>query len=153
MHPFVRCQCLGGIPEDERRAFLFTNVVNSAGRHLDIPVVIGALAASPRIYAIGMGRNVEEIGKDWLHAIANPIAPIVVSSPACQEVIITGDELRKRDGGLASLPVPIATPVWWRDRSATTLDAGRVEFDAALVMTDCVTTASLLCGRGRGRGR
>jgi UbiD family decarboxylase len=110
LHPFVRCQYLGGIPEDERRAFLFTNVVNSAGRRYDIPVVIGALAASPRIYAIGMGRDVDEIGKDWLHAISNPIAPTVVTSPACQDVVIMGEELHKPDGGLASLPVPICTP-------------------------------------------
>ena len=55
LHPLVRCQFLGGIPEEERRAFLFTNVVDSRGRRYDIPVVVGALAASPKIYAIGMG--------------------------------------------------------------------------------------------------
>lgn len=110
LHPLVRCQFLGGIPEDERRAFLFTNVVDSQGRHYDISVAVGALAASPRIYAIGMGRPVEEIGADWIHAINNPIAPITVSSPRCQEVVITGDDLRRPDGGLASLPVPISTP-------------------------------------------
>src|SRR6201981_1650149 len=61
LHPLVRCQFLGGIPEGERRAFLFTNVVDSQGRHYDIPVVVGALAASPKIYAVGMGCAVEEI--------------------------------------------------------------------------------------------
>jgi 4-hydroxy-3-polyprenylbenzoate decarboxylase len=99
-----------GVPEDERRAFLFTNVVDSRGRHYDIPVTVGALAASPRIYAIGMGCPVKEIGADWIHAISNPIAPITVSSPPCQEVVIRGDDLRRPDGGLASLPVPISTP-------------------------------------------
>ncbi len=110
LHPLVRCQFLGGIHENDRRAFLFTNVVDSAGRRYDIPVVVGALAASPKIYAIGMGRPVEEIGADWLHAIEHPIAPIVVTSPPCQEVVITGDALREAGGGLASLPVPISTP-------------------------------------------
>ena len=62
LHPLVRWQFLGGTPEDERRAFLFTNVVDSHGRRYEIPVVVGALAASPRIYAIGMGRTVEDIG-------------------------------------------------------------------------------------------
>ena len=85
LHPLVRWQFLGGIPEGERRAFLFTNVVDSRGRRYDIPVVVGALAASPRIYAIGMGKPVEEIGATWMHAIAHPIAPVAVSSPACQE--------------------------------------------------------------------
>src|ERR1700680_3707811 len=86
LHPLVRCQFLGGIPEEERRAFLFTNVVDSQGRHYDIPVVVGALAASPKIYAVGMGCPVEEIGATWTRAIANPIAPILVNSPLCQEV-------------------------------------------------------------------
>src|SRR5207245_2065465 len=71
LHPLVRWQFLGGIPEDERRAFLFTNVVDSRGRHYDIPVAVGALAASAKIYALGMGRAVDEIGAAWTHAIAN----------------------------------------------------------------------------------
>src|SRR4051812_23999673 len=32
LHPLVRWQFLGGIPEDKRRAFLFTNVVDAKGR-------------------------------------------------------------------------------------------------------------------------
>ncbi len=43
-------------------------------------------------------------------AIANPIAPTVVTSAPCQEVVIKGDALRKPDGGLKLLPVPISTP-------------------------------------------
>jgi 4-hydroxy-3-polyprenylbenzoate decarboxylase len=110
LHPLVRCQFLGGIPEDDRRAFLFTNVVDSHGRRYDIPVVVGALAASPKIYAVGMGCEVGEIGAAWDRAIANPIPPALVNSAPCQEVIIRGDELKKTGGGLASLPVPISTP-------------------------------------------
>jgi UbiD family decarboxylase len=110
LHPLVRWQFIGDIPEEERRAFLFTNVVDSRGRHYDIPVAVGALAASAKIYALGMGRAVDEIGSAWTHAIANPIPPVVVSSPRCQEVVITGDDLRRADGGLARLPVPISTP-------------------------------------------
>src|ERR1700724_1680522 len=60
LHPLVRLQFLGGIPEAERRAFLFTNVVDAAGRRYDIPVVVGAIAASAEIYALGMGRKVAE---------------------------------------------------------------------------------------------
>ena len=110
LHPLVRCQFVGGVPEDERRAFLFTDVIDSHGRHYDMPVVVGAFAASPKIYAMGMGRPIEEIGADWLNAIGNPIPPVIVSSPRCQEVVITGDDLRRAGGGLASLPVPISTP-------------------------------------------
>src|SRR6201988_2305780 len=110
LHPLVRWQFQGGLKEDERRAFLFSNVTDSAGRRYDVPVAIGALAASARIYAIGMGRPVEEIGSAWLNAIAHPIAPVEVAAAPCQEVVITGDALRQSDGGLKTLPVPISTP-------------------------------------------
>src|ERR1700730_6154761 len=68
LHPLVRCAFIGGAAEAERRAFLFTNVVDARGRRFDMPVVVGALAASPRIYAIGMARPVEEIGAAWIDA-------------------------------------------------------------------------------------
>jgi len=110
LHPLVRWQFQGGLSEDARRAFLFTNVVDSQGRRYDVPVAVGALAASARIYAVGMGRPVEEIGGAWMRAIANPIAPVIASDAACQEVVIKGDALRKTDGGLKLLPVPISTP-------------------------------------------
>ena len=65
----MRWQFIGGVPEDERRAFLFTNVIDAKGRRYDMPVVVGALASSPAIYALGMGRPVEEIGDAWMAAI------------------------------------------------------------------------------------
>ena len=110
LHPLVRWQFQGGLREDERRAFLFTNVVDGQGRRYDTPVAVGALAANARIYAVGMGRPVEQIGDAWMAAIANPIAPVVVTAAPCQEVVIEGDALRQRDGGLKLLPVPISTP-------------------------------------------
>src|SRR5258707_12177389 len=73
LHPLVRWQFLGGIPESARRAFLFTNVVDAKGKRYDMPVAVGALAASPDIYAIGMGIEIEDIGEAWNRAIANPI--------------------------------------------------------------------------------
>src|ERR1051326_7238126 len=75
LHPLVRWQFVGGVPEEKRRAFVFSNVTDSKGRKYDIPVVVGALAASPDIYAIGMGRKVEDIGAAWLDAIAHPLRP------------------------------------------------------------------------------
>jgi UbiD family decarboxylase len=110
LHPLVRWQFLGGMPADERRAFLFTNVTDSNGRKYDMPVVVGALAASPRIYALGMGKKVEEIGSCWLRAIQNPIPPVRVNNASCQEVVIKGEALKQKGGGLAALPVPISTP-------------------------------------------
>ena len=50
MHPLVRWQFRGGIPEAERKAFLFENVVDSTGRKYDIPVAVGILASNRQIY-------------------------------------------------------------------------------------------------------
>src|ERR1700694_6149963 len=58
LHPLVRLQFIGGIPEAERRAFLFTNVTDASGKRYDIPVAVGAIAASAEIYALGLGWDV-----------------------------------------------------------------------------------------------
>jgi len=108
LNPLVRWQFIGGVPEDKRRAFLFTNVIDSKGKRYDIPVVVGALASSPQIYAMGMGQPVDEIGEAWMRAIADPIPPVAVNDAPCQEVVIEGDALRA--DGLRMLPVPVSTP-------------------------------------------
>jgi UbiD family decarboxylase len=110
LHPLVRWQFQGGLHEDERRAFLFTQVSDAQGADYDMPVVVGGLAASAEIYACGLGVKVEDIGKVWVRAVAEPIAPVVVTQAPCQEVVMTGEELTRPGGGLASLPVPVSTP-------------------------------------------
>lgn len=110
LHPLARWQFQGGLHESARRAFLFTNVVGAKGETYDIPVVVGGLAASSEIYAAGLGVAVEDIGKVWVKAMAEPIAPVLVEDAACQEVVQMGEELTAPNGGLASLPVPISTP-------------------------------------------
>jgi UbiD family decarboxylase len=108
LHPLVRWQFQGGLRDDERRAFLFTNVTGAKGERYDIPVLAGGLAASPEIYAVGLGVPVEEIGKVWVEAMANTIAPVLIEGAPCEEVVETGDALAQN--GLAALPVPISTP-------------------------------------------
>ena len=66
MHPLVRWQFRGGIEEKDRKAFLFTNVIDSKGRKYDIPVLVGGLAANREIYRIGMGCPFEEIDERWV---------------------------------------------------------------------------------------
>lgn len=112
LHPLVRWQFRGGIPEPERKAFLFTNVVDGKGRKYDIPVVVGALAASRKIYSVGMDCDIADIGKTWTRAIANPVLPTVLDTAPCQEIIVTGADLEKPGMGLDSLPIPISTPGW-----------------------------------------
>jgi UbiD family decarboxylase len=111
MHPLVRWQFRGGILEKDRKAFLFTNVVDSKGRRYDTPVVIGAFAANPEIYRIGMNVDrLDDIGPAWARAIANPIAANVVTNASCHDVVIQGQALKGAGNGLESLPVPISTP-------------------------------------------
>src|SRR5689334_21455065 len=78
MHPLVRWQFRGGIAEKDRMAFLFRNVIDAKGRKYEIPVVVGALAASREIYRIGMGCPLEQINETWTRAIAHPIKPTIV---------------------------------------------------------------------------
>lgn len=110
LHPLVRWQFQGGLGESERSAFLFTRVTGTGGHAYPMPVAVGALAATPEIYAVGMGVAVEEIGARWLHAMKNPVPPVGVNSPPCQQVVIQGDALTGPGGGLDALPVPISTP-------------------------------------------
>ncbi len=123
MHPLVRWQYVGGIEHDERRAFLFTNVVDGKGRKYKFPVVVGALAANPAVYLQGMQCAAEDVEKRWSDAMAHPIAPCVVDKAACQEVIIEGDALKGEGNGLDSLPIPVSTPGF---DSAPTLTATNV---------------------------
>ena len=55
------------------------------------------------------GGTVEEIGAKWMHAIANPIPPVRVDSPPCQDIVIEGAALTN-GRGLETLPVPVSTP-------------------------------------------
>ena len=110
MHPLVRWQFRGGIAEKDRRAFLFTNVVDAKGRAYDIPVLVGGLAANREIYRIGLGCPFEEIDARWVRAIANPIPPRIVDRAPCHDVVIAGTALDKPGNGLDGLPLPISTP-------------------------------------------
>ena len=66
LHPLVRWQFQGGLAEKSSAARSCSPTWSMrAGRRYDMPVVVGALAASPRIYALGMGRPVEEIETAW----------------------------------------------------------------------------------------
>ena len=123
LHPLVRWQFIGGLDETERKAFLFTRILDGGGRQYSIPVVVGAIAANRAIYSAGMGVPVEKIPDKWAHAIANPIAPRAVQKAPCQEVVFEGDALRGEGNGLDRLPIPISTPGF---DSAPTLTATNV---------------------------
>jgi 4-hydroxy-3-polyprenylbenzoate decarboxylase len=112
MHPLVRWQYRGGIPESGRKAFLFTNPTDGKGRRYDCAVLVAGLAATPAVYRVGFGKPLEQIGETWIRAIANPVPPTLVERAPCQERITVGDELDRDGAALDGIPVPISTPGW-----------------------------------------
>jgi 4-hydroxy-3-polyprenylbenzoate decarboxylase len=112
MHPLVRWQFRGGIEEKDRKAFLFTNVVDSKKRKYDIPVAVGVLAANREIYRIGIGCKLDEIDARWVEAARHPIPPRLVENAPCHEIVIQGKALDKPGNGLDGIPLPISTPGW-----------------------------------------
>lgn len=108
LHPLVRLQYVG-LPEEERKAFIFENVVDSRGRKYNTPVAICALAGSSQIYAIGIMCQPDEIDERLTRAEMAPIAPKLVSQGPVQEEVHVGDTLMQH-GGLDEFPIPISTP-------------------------------------------
>jgi UbiD family decarboxylase len=109
MHALVRWQFRGGIPEAQRKAFLFENVTDSKGRKYDMPVVVGALATNQKIYSTALGCEIPDIKKQWDRAEQQQIEPVMVDNPACQEIVYQGADLTKGNG-VDALPIPISTP-------------------------------------------
>ena len=112
IHPLVRWQFLGNYPEEERKAFLFTNVIDSKGRKYDIPVLVGGLAANREIYRIGIDCPFDEIDARWVRAAQHPIPPNVVKDAPCHDIVVTGKALDRPGQGLDGIPLPISTPGW-----------------------------------------
>ena len=79
LNPLVRLQ-FRGLPESDRKAFLFTNVTDVSGRQFSIPVVVGCLAASRRIYGMGLQCDPSKIAQQWAKARGEPIEPVFVDS-------------------------------------------------------------------------
>lgn len=110
MHPLVRWQYRGGIPEADRRAFLFTQPTDSKGKRFQMPVLVAELAANRDVYRVGFGKPLDQVGATWISAIAKPVEPAVLRTAPCQDIVVTGEELDVPGQGLDLIPVPISTP-------------------------------------------
>jgi 4-hydroxy-3-polyprenylbenzoate decarboxylase len=109
LNPLVRLQ-FRGLPEIERKAFLFTHVTDVRGRRFEIPVAVCHLAASRKIYAFGMQCNVDSIAQRWAEALKSPIDPVLISDGPVQEEVHIGEDLNRPGMGLEEFPIPISTP-------------------------------------------
>lgn len=106
--PLVRWQ-FRGLAEQDRKAFLFENVVDVKGKRYEMPVSVGTLAASTEIYSIGLMCRPEEIHERWTQAQLKPVAPVAIRSGPVHEVVWQGKDL-VNGHGLDMIPVPISTP-------------------------------------------
>ena len=107
LFPMVRLQ-FRGLPEKQRRGFLFTNVHESDGRKYEASVCTGVLAASSEVYATGMGCKATEITDKFIQGLQNPIPPRLVSKGSVHEVIVEGNDLETH--GLSDIPFPVELP-------------------------------------------
>jgi len=106
--PLFRIQ-MRGVPESERKVFLFDNVVGAKGKKYDMPVLVGVYGGSKDVLAIGMRcQGYIEMLEKWHHCLTNPIAPVLVDSGPVQEVVHVGDEIKQL--GLDEFPVPVEDP-------------------------------------------
>jgi UbiD family decarboxylase len=106
--PLMRLQ-YRGVSDENRKAFLYENVTDSAGRRYGMRVLTGMYGGSRRIVTTGMGcSEPHDIHEKWRRAVAQPVAPIMVNHSAVHEQIHVGPEL-ERDG-LAMLPAPVEEP-------------------------------------------
>ena len=102
--PLVRWQ-FRGLGEEQRKAFYFDDIYDAKGKKYDIPVLIGGLAASQRIYALGLMCKESEVEEIWSNALEKPIDPVLVEKGPVQEVVYQGEELI-RNGGLYQVADP-----------------------------------------------
>jgi UbiD family decarboxylase len=108
LHPLVRWQ-FRGLPDEQRRAFLFENIVDAKGKKFTSPVIVACHAASTEVYALAMMCKPEEIPEKWNDALLHPVEPVMVKSGPVHEEVHMGDNLLEH-GGLGEFPIPISTP-------------------------------------------
>jgi 4-hydroxy-3-polyprenylbenzoate decarboxylase len=108
LHPLVRWQ-FRGLKEEDRKAFLFENVVDAKGRKYAGPVLVGGLAGSAAIYCIGLRCKEDDVADRWIHAMDHLVKPEMVKSGPANEVVHKGKDLLAH-GGFGEFPIPISTP-------------------------------------------
>lgn len=108
LYPVFRVQ-QRGLPDSERKALLFENVVGVKGNPYEMPCLAGAYSASDAILLIGLGcETYQEALERWYEALVRPIDPVLVDSGPVQEHVLLGDDLKNR--GLDIFPVPVEEP-------------------------------------------
>lgn len=106
--PFYRVQ-MRGLPDQERKVFLFENVAGAAGKKYDMSVLAGCYGASETILGLALGcETYPEMLEKWCDAAARPIPPVLVKNGPVQEEVHSGNEIQQL--GLDEFPVPVEEP-------------------------------------------
>jgi UbiD family decarboxylase len=109
--PLVRWQ-FRGLPQEQRKGWLFSNVTDSRGRAFDGSVAVAILGASPTVYAAAMGaESPAGIAGKWALAQRSPVEPreVGAADAPVKEVKILGDEVVS-SGGADAFPVTVTNP-------------------------------------------
>jgi UbiD family decarboxylase len=109
--PLVRWQ-FRGLPQDQRKGWLFSNVTDSRGRDFDGSVAVAILGASPTVYAAAMGADSPAgIADKWAQVQNSPIKPRVIDAADApvKQVKILGDDIVS-SGGADAFPVTVTNP-------------------------------------------
>lgn len=88
------------LPPERRFGMIFENVIGAT-----MPLVTGALGASPATYALAIGSSVDAINATWVDACRHPHKPRVVREAEVQSIVMRGADVR-----LSALPIPTWTP-------------------------------------------
>src|SRR5437660_806787 len=108
LFPLFRVQ-QRGLPDAERKALLFENVVGAKGERYEMPCLVGAYGASDAIALTGLDcETYVEALERWHEAREHPMNPVVVDQGPVQEHVLVGDELKNR--GLDIFPAPLEDP-------------------------------------------
>src|SRR4030095_2902498 len=89
MCPLFRVQ-QRGVPDPDRKAFLFTNVVGARGERYEMPALLGAYTASEAILLTGLGCEsyVEALDR-WHEAREQPIETVIGAHRPVQANVTT----------------------------------------------------------------
>jgi len=85
LYPLYRIQ-MRGLPEAERKIFLFENVTGVKGSEYDMSVLTGVYGTSEEILVQGIGcESYLEAQERWHEALTRPLAPIIVDEGPVQD--------------------------------------------------------------------
>ena len=115
MHPLVRWQYRGGIPEHERKAFLFTNADRQQGPQLRHAGARRRARRQPATFiASASASRSSRSARSGSTRLPRPCRPAWSTHAPCQDVVRTGDDTRQ-----SRAPRSTACPCRSRRRAGT----------------------------------